>query len=75
MVISLSVKRCFAGGTEEGFSDLLLGFYVAKEAHWLVRSLLKDGRLPLIIDLDETLVMANTLHGLEAKMREAESRK
>ena len=54
---------------------MLLGFYVATNAHWMAKSLLKDGRLPLILDLDETLVMANTLHGLEAKMREAESRK
>lgn len=65
----------FTGGTEEAFSDVLLGFYVAKEAHWLAKSLLKESRLALILDLDETLVVANTLHGLEAKMREAESRK
>ena len=60
-----------AGGDMEAFQDVLLGFVVPQGSLWRAADALLTFRLPLILDLDETLVSAQTLSSLSRKFNEA----
>ena len=64
-----------AGGAEEAFSEVLLGFHVARAAPHLTLDVLKTHRPPLILDLDETLVISHTLQGLNNRIRDVSLKK
>ena len=60
-----------AGGDMEAFKDVLLGFVVPQGSLWRAADALLKLRLPLILDLDETLVSAQTVSSLSRRFNEA----
>lgn len=60
-----------AGGDIEVFQGVLLAFVVPRGSAWLAKDCFLHHKLPLILDLDETLVAAKSLAQLDKMLNEA----
>lgn len=67
MTITLQQERVWCAG-----ACRFWGFYVAEGAAALAIHLLECSRLPVVFDLDETLLVAYSLHTLENRLASAE---
>lgn len=63
------------GGAHEPFDRVLLGFHVVKDSWKPLLNSLARNRLPLVLDIDETLVVAYTIHGLTKRLTDAKRKR
>lgn len=67
--------RCTGVGADGAASPIFLGYRVSLPAADFVVNVLKAQRLPLIFDLDETLLYARSLSQLKDDVRSFERRR
>ena len=69
------LRALHTGSTAAPFNSFILGFHVSKGAAWSAKHVLQHSCLPLVLDLDETLLVANSTTQLARKLKDAQSRR